>query len=247
MKLFALGAVVGASSLVLTGVLPCPIELVSSAFGGGSTCCAPGACDAAPSGLYLEARNATVWGGACHIGSQAVSQGAHAVQGWAFDAGSEGGVDLAGVRVAVAVEGTANLQGDEVFRTGEVADRRSVVWVDAPNAEARDAAVAHVRRAARLGAVLDVVEADVSVTRDGDAFAIVVPGVLDLAGDAIPDRSCCTMPESRWYAPLAAAAEGSIVGNPSRCRFEGASASGGALAGWAFEGENSAFIASFGA
>ncbi|MEM9803067.1 MAG: hypothetical protein AAGA20_22285 [Planctomycetota bacterium] len=239
LKSIALASVLGTAGLVVTGVLPCPCEALTRL----GSCCAPdGACDDAPSGLYLEARDVTVWGGACHVGSQAVSQGQHAVQGWAFERGAVDGVDLSGVRIAAAIEGDANLQAREVFRSGDAATVRSMVWVDAPSAEARDAAVAYVSETVCLGDVLDVVEADVRVTRDGDAFALAVPGVLDVSGAALADRSCCSMPESRWYAPLAETTE-SVVGNPASCRFEGVES----LGRWAFEGENSVFVARFGA
>ncbi len=69
------------------------------------------AAEVAPSGVYLEARDATVWGGACHISSQAATQGRRAAMGWAFTGGSHAGVDLAGTQVVAVLEGSSNLQG----------------------------------------------------------------------------------------------------------------------------------------
>ncbi|MDG1983731.1 MAG: hypothetical protein P8M11_04130 [Planctomycetota bacterium] len=261
MKLIATIAVAGSAVLFWAGALPCPCELSSAlcaAYGGGSVVASEGAppagralqgaapCAEPPTGLYLEVRNATVWGGACHIGSEAVSQGTYAAAGWAFDGGSHQGVSLMGVRVVSVIQGSSNLQAEEVFRAGGVPSVRSVLWVDAPDQRAADAAVAHVRGQLELGTLVAVERSSVQVTRVGDAFELRVPGVLAVEGDALPDRSCCTMPESLWYSPLAPVS-GAVVGNPSRCRFHGVDVGAEALSPWAFEGENSAFVARLGA
>ena len=194
---------------------------------------------AAPAGVYVEARDATVWGGACHISSEAVSGGRRAALGWAFSAGNHGGVDLAGTHVVAVLEGTHNLQGSQVFGTEEVPEIRSHVWVDAPNARARDAAVAYVRSSVDLGTLVASSDASVQVSLVADVFTMEVEGHLAVKGMAIADRSCCTMQESRWYSPLFELQE-SVVGNPSECRFEGVT---GSLERWAFEGSNSVFVA----
>lgn len=243
MKLIlALAAAGGAVGLVSTGVVPCPCECVGAhvraALEGG-----PGeaANSSVPEGLYLEVRNATVWGGACHIGSEAVSQGTHAVMGWAFEAGSHGGVNLEGTRVIAAIQGQRNLQGDDVFGLDAAENPvRATLWVDAPNAPARAAALGYIRSTAGLVDGAEARDAVLEVARTGDRFQLGVPGVLEVRGDAMADRSCCTMPESVWYSPLAGTAVDAIVGNPDVCRFSGIK---GELEPWAFEGENSAFLA----
>ena len=196
--------------------------------------------DTAPEGLYVEARDATVWGGACHISSEAESGGRRAALSWTFSGGTQGGVDLTGVSVVALVEGTKNLQGDAVFANGEVPEVSSEIWVDASSQEELVAAVDYVRSAASLGVTVAVHEGDIAVSRDGDAFSVAVGDVLRIAGDAMADRSCCTMPESRWYAPLAKVGA-SVVGNPAVCSFGATESS---LAPWTFEDENSVFIAS---
>ncbi len=251
MKLLASLVIAASTAMFYTGLLPCPCELgarLSSAFGGS---CAPASDDvpllgATPVGVYLEARNATVWGGACHIGSEAVSQGTYAAAGWSFEGGAHGGADLTGVRVVSVVEGTSNLQAEHVFRAGGVPEIRSAIWVDAPDQRTADAAVAHVLTRMDHGTVLSVERASLAVEQAGDAFQLRVPGVLNVEGEALPDRSCCTMPESRWYTPLATGCE-AVVGNPSTCRFAGHGDGAARLSPWAFEGENSAFVARLGA
>jgi hypothetical protein len=243
MKLLASILVAGSAAMVYTGLLPCPCELgsrLSSSFRDA------GRRAEAPVGVYLEVRNATVWGGACHIGSEAVSQGTYAAAGWAFEGGAHDGVDLAGVRVVSVVEGTSNLQAEDVFRAGGPPELRASIWVDAPDERAAEAAVDHVRSRLDHGTVLAVERATLTVDRDGDEFRLEVPGLLTVEGEALPDRSCCTMPESLWYAPLATGCE-AVVGNPSTCRFEGHGVGAARLSPWAFEGENSAFVARVGA
>lgn len=239
MKLLASLSVLCATAwLSATGVLPCPCELA-----GEPALAREG--HEAPGGLYLEVRNATVWGGACHIGSEAVSQGSMAAAGWAFEGGRHAGVPLGGVRVVAVLQGTANLQGKQVFRAGSEARVRSALWVDAPGDAAATAAVELVRARLDLGELVEVHRGPVTVARSADRFRMSVPGILTVEGEALPDRSCCTMPESLWYSPLDAGCE-AVVGNPERCRFEGVGDGHHRLSPWAFEGENSAFIGSIG-
>lgn len=193
-------------------------------------------------GVYVEARDATVWGGACHISSEAVSAGRRAALGWSFTGGSHAGIGLAGTQVVAVLEGSSNLQGPEVFGGDEEPTISSHVWIDAPSAQVREAALAFIAEVADLGSVLEVNQAKVTVEFEDDLFVMDVENSLSVRGEAMPDRSCCTMPESRWYSPLAKV-EGSVVGNPSECRFEGV---GSSLGRWAFEGANSVFVADLG-
>lgn len=227
------------AGLVQTGVLPCPCEIASGLWAKESVSQAA----EAPRGLYLEARDATVWGGACHISAEADNGGSNAVLGWSFESGISGGVELAGVKVIAALEGSSNLAAHEVFQSGEPAQRRSVIWIDAPSEEAATAALSFVQGLGALGSVDGYEPASLQVTRTGDDFLLAVPGVLEVTGEARADRSCCTMPESRWYLPLVPSTD-SVVGVPATCRFDG-KANG--FASWTFEDENSAYVARFGA
>lgn len=242
MKVLLLASVAGYAGLVGTGVAPCPCEQLSGLF-GSSAACTDEVQGAAPSGVYLEARDATVWGGACHVSAQARTGGAHAAMGWAFEAGGHAGVELTGVRVAAALQGEGNLAASEVFNVGEAAPRRAALWIDAPSDDQAAAAESYIRSLGVLGEVTDVTRGDVVVALEGDSFRIAVPGLMTVEGEAMADRACCTMPESRWYPTLSRTAS-SVVGVPGRCSFEGGVAG---LTSWSFEDENSAYVGRFGA
>lgn len=192
--------------------------------------------DVAPRGDYLEARNVTVFGGHCHLNSEYDSQGDAALVAWSIDAGREHGVDLAGVRVVAAIAAPTNM--------AEGAPRTSELWIDAPSEAARNATEAWLRdeHITRLGAIAGVHATPIAFERNADTFAVYVDDVVALEGDALADRSCCTMTAQRGYEPLMADA-GAVVGNAARCTFEGTSN----VAGWIYEGANSVFVTTFGA
>ena len=187
-----------------------------------------------PFGQYLDVRNATVFGGACHVNGEVLSQGELALMVWSFEGGSHAGVDLSGVRMAAAVEGASNLA------TG--AERRSSVWIDAATEEAR-AAAATWAQVAQRGALGEVQEVHASpVTFDSaQGFVVSVPDVLKLDCSALPDDACCTMPESRWYTPLAHGLTRSKVGFTDVARFEGTAN----LISWSYSGANTALYGAF--
>lgn len=180
---------------------------------------------------YLEARDITVWGGACHISGQAAGGGKHAVCAW----------DFGDARVVLTVQGDRNLQGHAVFNNREYAEITTEAWTDVAEGSERDAIVARAMALAPdLPAPRHVTTTAVTFEREGEAFELHVAGVVELSGTAVPDRACCSMPESRWYAPMAVV-PGSIVGQADRCKVKA-----GALADWAFEGENSVFLSPLG-
>ncbi|MCA1632087.1 MAG: hypothetical protein LC774_17540, partial [Acidobacteria bacterium] len=49
-------------------------------------------------GVYVEARTASVFAGACHYNGELTTAGREAVLAWSVKEGSWGGVNLAGVR-----------------------------------------------------------------------------------------------------------------------------------------------------
>jgi hypothetical protein len=165
-------------------------------------------------GLYVEARSASVFAGACHYNGEYPTQGRELIAGWRLDGASTGAPELDGVEVVVAVAGDRNLEEPEVTR-------RSVVYLDPELDSARaDAAVAWLREehAAMLGELLEVRRADVSVTRTGDDFAVRAGEGLAFAGAALPDRACCSMPSEVWYEPEVELG-GRLVGRVESFRF----------------------------
>lgn len=236
MKLFL--PILGAAAAAFAAkpfVLPCDCSAGPAAADQRTSLSVPSVSDPAPAGDYVEARNVTLWGGACHLNGEYDHQGDAAIVAWAIDAGAHGGVDLAGVEVAAAVSSDHNLAEGEA--------RTSSVFVDAASPEQRDAAVAWLRaeHTDALGAIRRVVERSIAVERVGERFRVEVDGLVELEGSAIADRACCTMAERRGYEPLMAPA-GAVVGFADVCTFEGTDA----LRGWQYEGANSVFLTAFG-
>ena len=191
---------------------------------------------ALPGGRYVEVRDAAVFAGACHTNGESELQGRSALLFWVVERGSWDGVDLAGLEVAAAVGSEANLARD--------GGRSSVLFVSPDEGDERTAAArAWLEHTAAdsLGAVIGIERVALAAELSGDAFSFRVPDVLEVSGTALADRSCCTMPESVWYEPVAPVT-GAVVGNCDACSFEG----GGELVAWAYPNENNAFVARFG-
>lgn len=229
MKLLVAALVVALGSTATAvhhGVLPCPCELWSSHFGddGGDARGARPPID--PRAEYVEARDCSVFAGACHVNSEADSQGRSAVAAWRF---------ATGLTVVAAIEADANL--------GLGGARRAVLFVDGARAKTTDvdAVVAEVSASAGLR-VIARHATPITWQRSGDEFVVAIEDVLELRGAALADRSCCKMPNTVWYRPLAteggAEVADAVVGHPSRCRFAGSDG----LAPWTYEDANTAFV-----
>ena len=207
-----------------------------------------------PSGVYLEARTAAVFAGACHIGAQRTTQGREAVLGWHIEGGSDSGVVLEGVDIVVALAGDKNLAEKDVVKS-------SVVILDADaTVDQRAAALAWLVRehGALLGNVVEVRTAAVEVAlvpaaeravgrelqepADGlEHFRLTVGKEIELGGTSLPERACCKMPYMVGYEPLVPT-KGRRVGYAELFRFSEAKLSR------TFERreENSAFFGRFG-
>lgn len=187
-------------------------------------------------GRYVEARSAAVFAGACHFNGEVEQQGREAVLGFHLMAGTWDGVSLAGVDIAAAVASSQNL------RDGAV--RRSVVYIDADLADStRRAAESwlRARHGAALGEVLAVRTTDVEVDTSDGVFHMRAGDRIDLAGAALPDRSCCKIPEDVWYSPLASGVGTPLVGVADACSFAGDLS----LQAWSHVDQNNAFVGCF--
>src|SRR5918997_5447246 len=71
-------------------------------------------------GVYVEARTASVFAGACHYNGELTTAGREAVLAWNVTAGSWDGVDLAGVRALAVVSADANLSEARAARRAEL-------------------------------------------------------------------------------------------------------------------------------
>jgi hypothetical protein len=189
----------------------------------------------AVNGQYLELRSAAVFAGACHVNSERDHQGRRALLAFQLEGGRFLDEPLEGVDLVVAVASDANLD--------EGAPRRSVVYVDESLPQRRRAEALGWLEAVhgdRLGEVQEVIATTIDLDIGADSFALEIPGVAVAAGETLADEACCSMPESRWYEPLAGP-DATMVGNASRCRFEGAAG----ISAWAYEDQNNAFVGSF--
>lgn len=187
-------------------------------------------------GVYVEARTASVFAGACHYNGELTTAGREAVMAWGVTEGSWGGVGLAGVRAVAVVGSEANL-------TDSAAARRSELIVDSSASAAQAAALAQAVESAYgkvLGRVLGVRRAPVSFKAEGKSFKVSAAGAAVLDVEAMPDDLCCRMPQLVWYAPLVAV-EGHKVGYTPAAAYAG----GAAGEAWQRTGENSAFYGTF--
>ena len=187
-------------------------------------------------GVYVEARTASVFAGACHYNGELTTAGREAVLAWSVKEGSWGGVQLAGVRALAVVGSEANL-------TDSTAARRSELIVDSNASAAQAAALARAVESAYgavLGRVVEVRRTPVGFNADGKSFKVSAPGAAALDVEAMPDDLCCRMPHMVWYAPLVPV-EGRKVGYTRAASYTG----GAAGEAWQRTGENGAFYGAF--
>lgn len=187
-------------------------------------------------GVYVEARTASVFAGACHYNGELTTAGREAVLAWSVKEGSWGGVSLAGVRAVAVIGSEANL-------TDSVAVRRAELIVDSHASAAQAAALARAVESAYgrvLGRVVVVRRAPVSFSVEGRSFKVSAPGAASLDVEAMPDDLCCRMPQLVWYTPLVPV-EGRKVGYTRTASYAG----GAAGEAWQRTGENGAFYGTF--
>ena len=217
-------------SLLFALACACPIAVGAAKW----WCDANG--DAGPvHGRYVEARSASVFAGPCHINGEMDLQGRAALMGWRLDGGEWNDQDMEGVTLAVAVGSDENLAAGGL--------RQAVVYVDENlDEERRAAAVAwlETRQAGALGEVRAVKSVALELVFDEDAYRLEIPGVASLSGEALADKSCCSMDAAVAYEPLAEVYP-PVVGNSVVCRFKG----DGDLAAWTYQEQNNTFVACF--
>jgi len=152
-------------------------------------------------GLYVEARTASVFAGACHYGSEYTTAGREALLAWTIEEGLVDGVSLAGLEAVVAVAGDGNLDARSTRR-------RSVVYLpEAADERRRGALFAWLVRehGSLLGDLrsIRVVPLEVTIERsEPGAFRVRAGRYASLEGSRIPDRACCAMPQKVWYRPF---------------------------------------------
>ena len=179
------------------------------------------------SAWFLEARDLSVFAGACHVNSEADAQGQSALCAWSLEGG-----ELDGLTVVAAIEGDGNLahggkRKSKLFLPEQATERQRRVaqnWLVAEHGEA-------------LGSIADVEVAELVFEREGHRFRLHAGDAVEVSGLAVADGSCCSMKEQRWYEPLAGP-EGAVVANPDTCRVS----PGEGFAAWSYADANSAFF-----
>ena len=220
MRRFLIPSVVG-----LALALTCGAALVSSRAEGDGV-----------KGVYVEARTASVFAGACHYNGELTTAGREAVMAWSVKEGSWGGVNLAGVRAVAVVGSEANLSDSAAARKAElVVDSNASAEQAKAFARAVESAYGAV-----LGRVVEVRRAPVGFDASGKTFKVSAPGAASLDVEAMPNDLCCRMPHMVWYAPLVSV-EGRKVGYTRVASYSG----GAAGDAWQRTGENSAFYGIF--
>lgn len=193
----------------------------------------------APTGTYLEARSATVWGGACHINAEIVTQERHALVCYAFDGGRSAMEDLAGVHVVLALEGARPLS--------QAPPQRARAWMSGGSTSQQRAALAWC--CIGLGLEPEQVEAlhEAPVALDLEALEARVGELVVIEGDPVPDGACCTMPEARWYATLDGRVPSSRVALGEACTIGPDRGARRGHEAWSLTGANNLQYGRFGA
>jgi hypothetical protein len=178
-------------------------------------------------GWFLEARDLSVFAGACHVNGEADAQGQSAVCAWSLEGG-----EVDGMTVVAAIEGEDNLahggqRKSKLFLPEESTERQRRVVQDWLEAE----------HGATLGSIAGVEVTDLVFEREGDRFRLRAGEAVEISGLAVADGSCCSMKEQRWYEPLAGP-HGAIVANPDTCRVD----PGEGFTRWSYADANSAFF-----
>jgi hypothetical protein len=143
-------------------------KALSALCGALVVCSASVAGAAGIRGDYLEARTGDVFTGPCFSNAEVFIYGKHAVMAWKVTEGSFNGVDLSGLTVAAAVQGTTTFSEDRP----EAA--QSVLIVDAAATDRqRDALIAMAKELAgkRLQNVVDVKTSKISLKVEAHSMA----------------------------------------------------------------------------
>lgn len=152
-------------------------------------------------GVYVEARTAEVFTGACLMGSEAETTGRQAVLAWKVDRGSVNGVSLDGLSVVAAVIGDKNLGIYELG--GEKPISRSALFVDVrANAAQRQALVTMAKELSSVvGTVVSVTAAPIEFADKATEIDVAAPKVaLSIDKHAEHAPGCGA---EQWFHPLA--------------------------------------------
>lgn len=160
------------------------------------------------SGDYIESRTCDIYTGPCFANSEVGLTGHEAILAWQIDRGSQNGVDLAGLRVVMAVRARNTL----AYGGGMAIDprpERCVILVDArATAPQRDALVEFARkRAGKLaGQVSRVASVPIEFRCNHVTMiaSVRAGSEVQLTTRKLTDGDHCCTNEEVYYPPLAA-------------------------------------------
>jgi len=156
-------------------------------------------------GHYLESRTCDVYTGPCFANAETGLVGKNAVMAWSIAAGKQAGIDLAGLKVVMALKSSTTLGFAGIDDAKEL---KSIIYVDEKASDCqREALVAFAKQhSGRAGqAVVQVSSAPIEMSLDEGKLT----GKLDVAKKVkLVTRKagladCICSNESAYYPPLA--------------------------------------------
>jgi hypothetical protein len=190
-------------------------------------------------GAYVEARTAEVFAGGCIMNGEAGTTGREALLAWKVDRGSFNGVTLNGLSVVAAVAADANLGIREIG--GEVANTRSVVFVDERANPAQRTALLSMAKHLSKGIVDTVVEltpAPIQFVDEGAAIRVAAKTLrLTVEKELKHDATCGG---KQWFHPLSSV-DDATLGTTAENAFNGAALG----TRWSDPNKRSAFFGTF--
>jgi hypothetical protein len=195
-------------------------------------------------GDYLETRTCDIYTGPCFANAQIGATGREALMAWSIDSGKQDGVDLAGLKVVLAVKAadTLGYGGGLVINPDPI---KSVVLVDSKaNARQKEALVDFVRaRGGKLvGEIVRVetVPIQMSVDHVDMVGKLQAGNAAEIVTRKIGKTDCVCTNEMIFYPPLAA-----VDNSSPAVTVEGGFHTVGLGSRWTNPNSRSAFLATF--
>jgi hypothetical protein len=168
--------------------------------------CATPALSAEISGDYLETRTCDIFTGPCFANSEVGLTGQQAILAWSIDEGSHNGVDLAGLKVVLAVSASDTLGygGGLVINPDPI---KSVVLVDERATSEQQAALVDFVRLRADKVAGDVVRVDtlpieMSLNHVRKTATLSAGDEVSIVTRAVGKADCCCTNEIVFYPPL---------------------------------------------
>lgn len=196
------------------------------------------------SGEYLETRTCDVYTGPCFANAQVGTTGRDALLAWSIDRGSYHGVDLAGLKVVMAVHAadTLGFGGGLVIHPDPI---KSVVLVDKnANSDQRAALVAFAtQRAGKVAGQIVRVEPvaiEMSIDHAEMVGQLRAGSAVEVETRKLGRGDCVCTNEQTFYPPLTSV-ENSAPAYTVKATFQGR----GLGSRWQAPGTRSSFLATF--